>query len=272
VLVVGTEPRVAPIVAALRGQGCTVHVGDAPARVAEYCDAAWPEAVVIDGVGSARDAALGAVEWARRSANLPVLLMTEPADVEARLRSLALRADDTVAPTAPEEIVGRVAAMVRQRRTQRPDAQPLGDLSIDREGRRVTRQGNAAGLTQRELDVLEVLVERPGRVVSKEELLARVWPDKGRTVNAVEAQISGLRRKLDAMGPPVIHTAHGEGYAFRPVTAKEGGGRPPTLDLAERERLVREREQAVARRADLLRQLEDEVARRAPILRRTERD
>jgi DNA-binding response OmpR family regulator len=257
---------VGEVVAALRAHSCLVEVGDDPKRIPDYCDDRWPDVIVVEALGPNRDAALEATEWARRSANLPVVVLTAPADVEARLRSLTLHADDTVAPTAPAEIVGRVAALARQRRLRRPDLRPLGDLSVDRSGRRVTRRGNSVALTHRELQVLEVLAERPGRVVSKEELLDRVWSTHRRSPNAVEAQISGLRRKLDALGPPVIHTAHGEGYVFRPVVATDT--RQRSSIIAERERLVREREQAVERRAKLLRKLEEEVARRDRLFRR----
>jgi DNA-binding response OmpR family regulator len=265
VVVVGNADRTRAIVAALQEHSCMVSLVDDPKLVSDRCDDEWPDVVVIEVTAAARADALDALDWLRRSANIPVIVMTEPRDVEARLRALTLRADDTVAPTDPREIIARVAALVRRNRLRRADAQPLGDLMIDRDGRRVSRRGTSTSLTQRELQVLEVLVERPGRVVSKEELLDRVWGGKRRSVNAVEAQISALRRKLHEIGPPVIHTAHGEGYVFRPSVVVEA--RQRTYMMAERERLVREREEAVARRTKLLRQLEEQFARRNQLLR-----
>jgi DNA-binding response OmpR family regulator len=263
---VGAPEALRDIVTALRDHSCTVDTTDDPKVVPDRCDEHWPDAVVIDVAGSMRVIALDALDWLRQCANLPVVAMTEPADVEARLLAVKLRADDTVSPTDPREVVGRVAAMVRRSRLAHPQAQPLGDLSIDRNGRRVARRGSSATLTQRELQVLEVLVERPGRVVAKAELLDRVWGSKRRSVNAVEAQISALRRKLHDLGPPLIHTAHGEGYVFRPSVV--GEARPRAYMIAERERLVREREEAVARRTKLLRQLEDQVTQRAELHQR----
>jgi DNA-binding response OmpR family regulator len=265
VLVVGDPEALRGIVVALHEHSCVVDSTDDPKMVSDRCDEHWPDVVVLDVTKSNRDAALDSLDWLRRSANVAVVAMTERGDVDARLRALTLRAEDTVAPTDPREIVGRVAVLVRRSRFRRTEMQPLGDLLIDRNGRRVSRRGNAVVLTHRELQVLEILVERPGRVVSKEELLARVWDGKQRSLNAVEAQISALRRKLHEIGPPVIHTSHGEGYVFRPAVATETGQRSHLI--AERERIVREREEAVARRTKLLRQMEEQFARRSALHR-----
>jgi DNA-binding response OmpR family regulator len=260
VLVVGETGRVRSIVAALQEHSCSVDLSDNPKLVSDRCDVRWPDAVVLDVTTARRTAALDALDWLRRFANVPVIAMTAPGDVDARLRALTLRAEDTVSPTDPREVVGRVAALVRRSRLRRPDLKPLGDLIIDHDARRVSRRGNATALTHRELQVLEVLVEQPGRVVSKDELFERVWGRSGRSLNAVEAQISALRRKLHDLGPPLIHTSHGEGYVFRPSVATEGPQRSQLM--AERERIVREREEAVARRTKLLRQMEEQFTRR----------
>jgi two-component system OmpR family response regulator len=260
VLVVGDRERTGEIVAALKAHACEVHLGDDPGQLSHYCDRVWPDAVVMEARAPYRRAALDSLEWARRLGRLPVVLITEVDDVDARLRSVTLRADDAVAPAAPLEIVGRVAALVREARRRGHEIRPLGDLTVDREGRQVSRRGTATTLTHRELQVLEVLIERPGVVVPKDVLLDRVWSRQGRSPNAVEAQISGLRRKIDSLGPPVIHTAHGEGYVFRPSVADEV--RQGSAAMDERERAVGEREEAVARRTKILRHLEENAARR----------
>jgi DNA-binding response OmpR family regulator len=260
VLVVGALERVHLIVDALRAHACEVEVLENVKRVADECEQHWPEVVVLDIANTRRAEALDALDWLRRAAMLPTIVVTQPDDVDARLRALSLRADDAVAPADPREIVARIALLVRRSRTRQSNVRPLGDLVIERAGRRVTRRGRDAALTQRELEVLEVLVERPGRVVSKEELLDRVWNERRRSTNAVEAQISGLRRKLHELGPPIIHTAHGEGYVFRPAVVVDLSRRSHMI--SERERLVREREEAVAMRARLLRQMEQQMTRR----------
>jgi two-component system OmpR family response regulator len=185
--------------------------------------------------------------------------ITEPSDVDARLHALRLGADEAVAPVAPRELVARVALLVHSHARNMPSVRALGDLVIDEAGRRVKRRGKVVSLTQREVQVLQVLTRTPGKVLSKDELLRLVWGDQHRSLNAVEAQISALRRKLHEIGPPVIHTAHGEGYVFRPSLAVDT--RQRATMIGERERLVREREEAVTRRTKLLRQMEEQVRR-----------
>jgi DNA-binding response OmpR family regulator len=260
VLVVGSLDRVRFVADALRDHSCDVDLLENVKLVVDECEHQWPEVVVLDVAINGRTEALDALEWLRHSAGLPTVVMTQPDDVDARLRALALQADDTVAPTDPREIVTRVALLARRGRGRHTVAQSLGDMVIYRDGRSVARRGHEISLTHRESEVLDVLVERPGRVVSKDELLQRVWKSNGRSVNAVEAQISGLRRKLHETGPPVIHTAHGEGYVFRPSVLVNAVSRAHMI--SERERLVREREEAVAVRARLLRQMETELGRR----------
>jgi len=258
VLAVGAPDRIDGAVRALREHACEVRIEDDAKLVSDRCDESWPDVVVLDVARETRLAALEALDWLRRSAMLPVLALTEPDDVEARLRSIALQCDDAMSPVDPREVVARVAVLVRRRRARGSMTDPLGDLSIDSDGRRAMRRGRWTALTHRELQVLLALTERPGRVVSKEALLDRVWAGRQRSVNAVEAQISALRRKLHELGPPVIHTAHGEGYVFRPSIAEQ---RDHSHLLAERERLVREREEAVARRTRLLRETEEQYRR-----------
>jgi DNA-binding response OmpR family regulator len=258
VLVLGDDTRMDDAVAALRHEGADVVVAK-PVAVADTCATALPDAAIVEVTEPIRREALEALEWLRRQAVVPVLAVTEHSDVDARLRALRVGADDAVAPVAPREVVARCALLLFLRTRNAPAVRSLGDLVIDAAGRRVKRRGKVVNLTQRELQVLRTLTEAPGRVVSKEELLHRVWGDQQRSLNAVEAQISALRRKLHEIGPPIIHTAHGEGYVFRPTVGVDQKER--SMMISERERLVREREEAVARRAKLLRQMEEQVRR-----------
>jgi len=183
-----------------------------------------------------------------------VVVVTEPHDVDARVQAITAEADVAIAPVAPGEMVARVASSVRRnRRAGTKNTLSIGDMHIHTKDRHVTRRGQVVHLTGRELDVLLVLVEEPGRAVTKQELLQRLWREKARTPNAVEAQISGLRKKLHQIGPAVIHTVHGVGYAFEPVIPALT---PDVESLTERERRVREREAVVAKRVRMLRDME----------------
>jgi DNA-binding response OmpR family regulator len=255
VLVIGRPERIAPYAGALGGHGCVVEMLDDPARAMERYDGRRPDAVVLDVAPQQRTAALEALDRLRRVAQARVVVVTDRDDVDARLQAISVRAQDCVAPVAPSEVVARVAVLVRRHRGEESEAARYGDLVVDRAGRRVVRRGRTAVLTQRQQQVLDVLLEQPGRVVTKDELLDRVWSNGRRSANAVEAQISALRRKLHTAGPPVIHTAHGEGYVFRPAVNEP---RPSGDLVSERERRVSEREEAATRRAKLLRELEHE--------------
>lgn len=260
IVVLGDETRMQEHTDALRREGAEV-VAAKPVAVADTCATAWPDAALVEIAAPMRREALESLEWLRREAAVPTLAVTDAADVDARMHALRLGADDAVAPVAPRELVARCALLAYRRTRRAPAVRSLGDVVIDESARRVTRRGKVVNLTQRELQVLRTLTEAPGRVVSKEELLHRVWGDQQRSVNAVEAQISALRRKLHAVGPPVIHTAHGEGYAFRPTVSLDDKER--SMMITERERRLREREDAVARRAKLLRQMEAQLRRSA---------
>src|SRR5262249_49852041 len=92
----------------------------------------------------------------------------------------------------------------------------LGDVVVDRAGQCISRGGTTIGLTSRELAVLQSLMQRVGAVVSKETLLDEVWADEARptTLNAVEAHVSALRRKLEELDAPILRTVHGRGYVL----------------------------------------------------------
>ncbi|TDJ73994.1 MAG: response regulator transcription factor [Planctomycetota bacterium] len=148
----------------------------------------------------------------------PVIFLTARQTVEERVKGLRLGADDYVAkPFDSAELIARMEAVVRRRRSL--PAIEVGDLRIDL-GRRVVERGERRIETSpREFDLLRALAESPGRALSRKDLLQTVWGiefDPG--TNVVEVQISRLRRKIDACGPPMIETLVGKGY--RLVAAK----------------------------------------------------
>jgi DNA-binding response OmpR family regulator len=246
---------------ALRDLGCRVSSLADPAQLVERCSTSPPDVVVIAVAGPGRSAYLAAAKRACREYRTPTIVVTDTDDVDARVQAIAFEADATVSPLAPNEAIARVSTLVRRSRRD-TEGRPwtFGDLRIDPSKRLVTRRGEVVQLTTREFDVLLTLVEHRERPVSKTALLERVWPDAPRSVNAVEAQISSLRRKLDEHGPPLIHTVHGQGYSFRAATTTMT--RIHSDPLAAREQRLREREEAIARRAKILRALERAYATR----------
>ena len=136
-----------------------------------------------------------------------------------RVNGLHVGADDYITkPFSLDELLARIEAILRrvvvgdgwQRQIT------VGDLTIDQEGRDVHRGGQRIEMSRTEFNVLEFLMMNAGRVVSKQQILEHVWQyDFGGESTVVETYISYLRKKLDGLGPPMIHTMRGVGYVLR---------------------------------------------------------
>ena len=95
----------------------------------------------------------------------------------------------------------------------------VGDLTLDEDSHEVRRGGDEVALTATEFELLRFLMRNPKRVLSKAQILDRVWQyDFGGQGNIVELYISYLRRKIDAGRTPMIHTLRGAGYVIKPAT------------------------------------------------------
>ena len=95
----------------------------------------------------------------------------------------------------------------------------VGDLTLDEDSHEVTRGGTEIALTATEFELLRYLMRNPRRVLSKAQILDRVWNyDFGGQANVVELYISYLRKKIDVDRPPMIHTMRGAGYVLRPAS------------------------------------------------------
>jgi DNA-binding response OmpR family regulator len=141
-----------------------------------------------------------------------VLMLTAAGNIDDRVRGLEIGADDYLPkPFAMAELVARIQALARRPNSVTLPVIEIADLHIDR-NRRVARRGKRdLALTRKEFGVLEVLARSPGRVVSAEELLEKVWDEAADPfTNAVRITIMTLRRKLG--DPPLIETVIGFGY------------------------------------------------------------
>jgi DNA-binding response OmpR family regulator len=260
VLVVALSlPDIGDVVDALKASRRSVDRAESPDRVAHDVVGGRPDVVVIDlrigdGGNGLPDRILS---WVCRNSSASALVITDPDQAEARIRALELgAADHVVAPLDVRECVARVDRLLAQRRKGRSGRIEVGDMTIDPAQRTATRNNELVSFTPRELALLLVLAQRPGEAVSKQDLLATVWHGEVRSENVVEANVSALRRKLHAVGPPVIHTVHRSGYVFRPVTPSLSVKRAAMI--AERDRMVRERDAIIARRDELIHRLRSE--------------
>jgi DNA-binding response OmpR family regulator len=153
---------------------------------------------------------------------LPILMLTALSTVEDRVNGLRLGADDYLCkPFDFEELLARIEALARRGREMQVAAAnclTVADLELDRSTMKVTRAGRGIVLTARELALLELLMSAPGRLFSRERILANVWGvHEDPLTNIVDVYISRLRNKID-MGHaiPLIHTHRGLGYRLEP--------------------------------------------------------
>jgi len=153
-----------------------------------------------------------------RGVPFPILMLTALGALDERVAGLRAGADDYLGkPFEFEELLARLEALGRRAHGLQPDRPTLlqvGDLALDRERMRATRAGEALNLTARELALLELLMSAPGRLFSRERILAGVWgQSEDPLTNVVDVYIRRLRSKID-QGRPValIQTVRGLGY------------------------------------------------------------
>lgn len=153
-----------------------------------------------------------------RSDSLPVLILTAADAVEERVKGLDLGADDYMAkPFSLQELEARVRALTRRGMGSTSSTIKHGPLVYDQAGRVATIDGKMVELSARELGLLEVLLQRTGRLVSKEQLVERLceWGEEVSN-NAIEVYIHRLRKKIEK-GPIRIATVRGLGYCLERI-------------------------------------------------------
>jgi len=224
VLVVDDEPNLADLLTmALRYEGWeirTAHDGLSAVRAAREFR---PDAVVLDIMLPD----LNGLEVLRRlrddAPHVPVLFLTAKDAVEDRIAGLTAGGDDYVTkPFSLEEVVARVRGLLRRTTiaiAQGGSVLTVGDLVLDEDSHEVSRAGDEITLTATEFELLRYLMRNSRRVLSKAQILDRVWNyDFGGQQNVVEIYISYLRKKIDAGRSPMIHTLRGVGYVLRPAS------------------------------------------------------
>jgi two-component system OmpR family response regulator len=224
VLVVDDEPNLVDLLSmALRYEGFQVRAaatGNGAVRLAREFR---PDAVVLDVMLPDLDG----LEVLRRlrghAPAVPVLFLTARDAVEDRIAGLTAGGDDYVTkPFSLEEVIARLRALLRRAgvaATTRDDSVlTVGDLTLDEDSHEVRRGGAAIALTATEFELLRYFMRNPRRVLSKAQILDRVWNyDFGGQANVVELYISYLRKKIDVGREPMIHTLRGAGYVLKPV-------------------------------------------------------
>ena len=219
ILVVDDEPYITDLLgAALRFEGFTVDTaatgGEALTLAAqERHDMVLLDVMLPDVTGTEVCRRLRA-----QGVRTPVLFLTARDATEDKVGGLSVGGDDYVTkPFSLDELVARIHAVLRRTSPNGSDARLVFlDLEMDDETHEVWRQGIQVDLTATEFNLLRYLLENARRVLSKSEILDRVWNyDFEGDPNIVETYISYLRKKIDCFDPPLIHTIRGVGYSLR---------------------------------------------------------
>ena len=223
VLVVDDEVNIAELLSmALRYEGWDVSMAHTGRQAVSTAAEVKPDAVVLDMMLPD----FGGLEVLRRMRathpDVPVLFLTAKDAVEDRVAGLTAGGDDYVTkPFSLEEVVARLRALMRRSGasiTTERNVLAVGDLTLDEDSREVFRDGTEISLTATEFELLRFLMRNPRRVLSKAQILDRVWQyDFGGQANVVELYISYLRKKIDAGREPMIHTMRGAGYVLKPA-------------------------------------------------------
>ncbi|WSV51648.1 response regulator transcription factor [Streptomyces decoyicus] len=222
VLVVDDEPDLAGILSdVLRSEGWEVRVAGTGEDALSTGQDFRPDAVVLDVMLPDIDG-LQVLRGLRAQApGVCVLFLTARDAVEDRIAGITAGGDDYVTkPFSLEEVLARLRGLLRRagmtRSTDTTKLLAFGDLVMDEDAREVSRGGQVVELTPTEFELLRFLLRNPRRVLSKAQILDRVWSyDFGGQAHVVELYISYLRKKIDAGRSPLIHTVRGVGYVLK---------------------------------------------------------
>ncbi|MGG5172696.1 response regulator transcription factor [Pseudarthrobacter sp. J1738] len=221
-LVVDDEPSLSELMSmGLRMAGWSVAVAaDGPTAV-KTAREFRPDVLVLDVMIPGFDGVEVLHRVRQFAPEVPALFLTAKDAVEDRIVGLAAGGDDYVTkPFSMEEVLLRLHRLVQRSGIAAQDSAELvvGDLVLNVDTRECTRAGEEISLTATQFELLRYLMENPKRVVSKSQILDRVWDyDFGGQANIVELYISYLRKKIESGHPPMIHTIRGAGYTIKPA-------------------------------------------------------
>ncbi len=226
VLVVDDEPNIRELVqVALKFHGCAVSTASNGQEALRQADAVQPDLIVLDVMLPDLDGFEVCRRLRAAGNEVPVIFLTARDTSSDTVTGLAIGGDDYVTkPFSVEALVARVRAVLRrasrsaqpEQAGDRSDALRAGDLELDEARWTVHRAGVPVELSPTEFRLLAYLMRHPGRVLTRAQLLENVWGwDYAGESQIVETYVSYLRRKLDPLGPPLIHTQRGVGYSLR---------------------------------------------------------
>jgi two-component system OmpR family response regulator len=221
-LVVDDEPNIRDLLAtSLRFAGFEVFTASTGNEAIREATEHQPDLVVLDVMLPDMDGFTVTRRLRDRGEQYPILFLTAKDETQDKVAGLTVGGDDYVTkPFSLEEVVARIRAVLRRTHgsaeTTVDSALVVGDLRLDEDSHEVHRGDVNIELSPTEFKLLRYLMLNAGRVVSKTQILDHVWDyDWSGEVGIVESYISYLRRKVDVVGDPMIHTKRGIGYVLR---------------------------------------------------------
>jgi len=203
---------------ALRLEGFAVEVAEDGRRALELVEQRRPGVIVLDVVMPNLSGITVVSRLRARGNDVPICVLSARDEVQDRVAGLEAGADDyVIKPFDLEELVARLRALLRRAPSADGDVIRVGELIVDPAQRSVTRAGREVQLTRREFELLEELARHRNVVLSRQQLLERVWGyDFEVEGNVVDVFIGYLRRKLESGGESrMIHTVRGVGFVLR---------------------------------------------------------
>lgn len=204
------------IEAALRAEGFHVD-GVSDGRDVDHAMQVFrPDIAILDvSLGDTVDG-FAVARRIRASSDIPFVFVTSSGDLDDRVRGFEVGGDDyLVKPFAMAELIWRIRAVLRRTNEHGSAVWAVGELVIDEDAHELVLAGQPVEVTALEFALLVALARRPGRVMSKVQLLTQVWGFDHYSLNLVEVHVSALRKKLEEHAPRIIHTVRGVGYVLR---------------------------------------------------------
>jgi two-component system OmpR family response regulator len=228
VLVIDDEPNIRELVqVALKFHGCAVTLGATGQDTLVLAESEKPDLIVLDVMLPDIDGFEVCRRLRANGDDVPVIFLTARDTTSDTVTGLTLGGDDYITkPFSVDALVARVRAVLR--RASRPAGQDpqvtgpgstlrVADLELDEDYWTVRRAGTPVDLSPTEFRLLAYLMRNQGLMLTRKQLLENVWGwEYAGQSQVLETYVSYLRRKLDVLGPPLIHTQRGVGYSLRP--------------------------------------------------------
>jgi len=218
ILVIEDEPKISDLIKrGLIYEGYTVDVANNGEEGLSHARDNQPDLVILDLMLPGIDG-FEVCKRLRAADDVPILMLTARDAVTDKVKGLDSGADDYLTkPFKFDELVARVRALLRRRRPADQAVLRYADLTLDQSTREVRRSSRKIELTTKEFDLLELFLQHPRQVLTRDVIYERIWNyDFGGESNIIEVYIRYLRGKLEAGGEPrLIQTVRGVGYALR---------------------------------------------------------